>query len=238
MMNALDWSAMLLRYDGWRWLADSQSLLCPASSLLPLAQIEHVKGQPIRARFIADSGTCDSCELRPACITSDDPLYRKDVRLCIPPRLAAPLREMWLKAREQNPPTPPLPTRSPRQQRHASRRIKPLVWFPSSNCAEQTPLVVSPPTLLPAALRKQNRAACRSLEIEIIVDLGPLAERPSPVLASSPAKRQRRRLTWPERLRFNELRPASSVDLRLYGLAEAIVRRLLPSDSSLTQRAA
>ena len=198
MMNALDWSAMLLRYDGWRWLAESQSLLCPASSLLTLAQIEHVMGQPIRARFIADSGTCDSCERRPACITSVDPLYRKDVRLCIPPPLAAPLREIWLRAREQKQPTAQ-PHAKPRKPPRHTAQMKPLVWFPLPTSAEQTPLVVAPPILLPAALRKQTHVTCRSLEIEIIVDLGPLAERPSPVLATSPAKRQRRRLSWSER---------------------------------------
>lgn len=236
MMNALDWSAMLLRYDGWRWLTESQSLLCPAAHVLPLAQIEHVKGQPIRARFVANSGTCDSCELRPSCITSVDPLYKKDVRLCIPPPLAAPLREMWLRAREQKPSKPELHAKPQKTPRHTAR-MKPLVWFPLPTAAEQTPLVVAPPILLPATLRKQNRATCSSLEIEIIVAFGPPVDRPSPVLATSPTQRQRRRLTWPERLRFNELRSGSTVELRLYGLHAAAVRRLLP-DAPSTANAA
>lgn len=241
MLNVVDWQSVLRHLDDWSFVADAQSLLCPAKKSVPLARIEHVQGQPIRARFQADSGLCDSCELRPTCIKSVYPLYRKEVRVLVPPPHAEPLLEMWLKAtQDQTPQTSSSPTsgfQSIKQPRHSSRQ-KTLLWVSLQPLTEQISLVVAPPLLLPAELRKQNRKACRSLEIEITVKVPPVPDRPSPVLAGSAAERQKRRQTWPERLRFNELRPGSKVHVRLSGLIAAVRQKLLPTAPKVSSKAA
>lgn len=245
MLNLVDWQHALRHLDDWSYVANTQSLLCPARNSVPLARIEHVQGQPIRARFQADSGLCDSCQIRPTCIKSLHPLYRKEVRVSVPPPHAGPLRELWLKATHSHAqiqtPTKPIHTSSTLRPTENARNATPkktLLWFPLQPPTEQILLEVAPPRLLPAELRKQTRAAARSLEIEIIVDHAPAPEKPSPMLAGSPGERQKRRQTWPERLRFNKLRPGSSVQIRLSGLNSVVMQKLLPTVATAPAKAA
>jgi hypothetical protein len=233
LLNAVAWEQVLEKHDGWSWDAAQGALRCPAKAPLPLVRIEQVKNLPIRARFQAEWGGCDRCELRSACFDSNDLHYRKDVRLPIPAPYAEPLREMSLRGqRPTGASTAPKRRASAIGEAPMPRpiwRIKPLSWQPTSLPPQRPPLEVASPTLLPAELRKITRQAARRIEIHVAVDLPPTRPRLSPVLAPSTARRQQRRLTWTERLSWNKLPEGSGVEIRLLGAA-AVKQLLAPSE--------
>ena len=232
-LDALDWTNILGEHDGWMWLGHKGGLQCPSTALLPLLRVEQIKGELIRARFQADSGTCDSCEHRPSCIRSGNPHYRKDVRLSIPSPHAEPLRAMWssLCRAERNRTSASKRRLSARRRRRPprpNRRLKSLSWRPPDLLPHDPPkLAVAPPFLLPAQLRKVSRGVTRPIVADVHLDLPPRRPKPSPVLALSVADRQKRRLTWDERLRWNELPEGACIEIRLFGSRD--IRQLLPT---------
>lgn len=221
-MDAVDWATVLQNHEGWTWSAPQVGLQCPARVVLPLVRIEHVKGQRIRARFQAPGGACGPCQFRESCVRSDDPHYRKDVRLPLPASYAESLRALWLS-------TPEMVRRAPRTRRSPSSpkgptltqrvtwRVKPLSWEPPQLDAARPPFAVVPPTLLPAELRKITRHTMHRVHVELRLEGLAGGLRPSPVLAASAAERQKRRLSWDARLRWNALPSGASIELRLLG---------------------
>jgi hypothetical protein len=238
-LDELDWEQLLHRYDDWQWLADKGSLRCPAEALLQLMRVEETKGAGIRARFKADSGTCDDCSRRHRCIGSDDPHYRKDVRLLLPLPSAKKLREMWLQVPKRR----RWLARSPEESSTRSRsrpiwRKKPLSWRPPNPSVTAPRFSVMPPALLPAELRRMTRATIRPIEVHVRFEL-PEIRPPKPlVLAYSAAERQNRRLSWVERLRWNDLPEGSSVQIRLLGAGPAEGMLTHKPNSSESRRSA
>ena len=237
-MDGVDWKRVLEKHDGWSWVKDAGGLRCPGAALLPLVRVEQVKGTPVRARFQAIVGTCDLCTHRSACVRSDDAHYRKDVRLPIPPPADQVLRALWLSTRgtvqvasqRRTSWGPNRPSRS-----GAIWRTMPLRCRPPDLPHERPPLAVAPPILLPAALRKVIRSALDGMRIEVVVTSGLAIAKPCPVLALTVSERQKRRLTWAERLRWNQLPSGARVEIRLLG-AERL-RPLLEPVTSVAKSA-
>ena len=216
-LDALDWGPILERHSGWRWSGQQGGLHCPGRTVLPLIRIEHMKDGRTRARFQALGGVCGSCDQRDGCVRSKDPLYRKDVRLSLPPAHAVSLREKWLSiSLPQRRVSPKGSAAGPPSPNRPIWRLKQLGWEPPAIASERSPLAITPPALLPAELRRATRAAIQSTEAHVRVQLAP-SHAPHRALAQSAAKRQQRRLSWDERLRWNALPAGSSVELALYG---------------------
>lgn len=239
MLNAADWERILDKHNGWKWTPQSSGLRCPAGKLLPFVRMEKNVIR-IRARFQARWGTCDLCALRRECIKSKDPHYRKDVRITIPPPHAEPLRAMWLrfasKLRSSNSKFARKTAAAFRRENRLRKiwRVKPLLWQPPEEPDVQSTFVVAPPLLLPAELRKICRSAARRIEVHVSITPPPSRPRQSAVLAYSSAERQKRRLSWDERLRWNALPDDAGVKIRFLG-AGAIQHLLTspPDDAEL-----
>lgn len=221
----LDWESLLKDRPGWRWDAGQVSLRCPADALVPLTGLDTVRGRGTRMRFIAAWGTCDCCERRQGCINSPDPQYRKIIRQLVPPEQVEQLRELWSRTKKR--------TKRGRRFGRASRgeassvnphisrpiwRLKPLSWIPLEKEGDSEPcLTVTPPLLLPAELRKTVRRVVNDLVVRVQISLPPeFSQRPR-VVATSSAERQHRRLTWRDRMRWNELPDSARVSVRLDG---------------------
>jgi hypothetical protein len=210
---------------------EAVALRCPGDALLPLIRVEQTKGKPVRARFLASTGTCDSCAERGACIRSDDPHYRKDVRLPIPPPAGPVLRTMWLSTRGRR-----AALAQHRGYSHAKQptraiwRTMPLRCRPPELPQNRPQLAVAPPILVPAALRRIACSAVGCMRIDVAVTPGLAIVKPSPVLALTASERQKRRLTWVERLQWNQLPRGARVEIRLLGAA-----RLRPFLESVTK---
>jgi len=236
-LAAVDWERALDNRPGWTWDAQKESLKCPFDVLLPLTRIEQVRGRPIRARFLAEVGTCDSCEFRGSCIHSYDPHYRKEMRIPIPPPDAELLSSLWkqcAQARTKEVASKRRNSRCVRAPSHrAIWRTKQLAWQPPELPKTRPSLSVAHPVLLPAELRKMSRDVTRPIEIHVNVKLPPNHTNPSPVLAFSPAERQHLRLSWEERLRWNELPDDAHVVVRFMG-AHSIQRLLAMSPRPAT----
>jgi hypothetical protein len=230
-LDEVDWERVLDKHGDWEWTAELGGLLCPADALLPFVRVENV-GSRIRARFKADWGTCDSCEFRRTCTRSDDPQYRKDVRLTIPSPHAEPLLAIWSNAASE---LRTSKSRSKRQynartrwrQRSPIWRIKPLSWQPPDEPLARSMFAVAPPMLLPAELRKISRRITRRIEVHVSIEPPAAQPKLSPVLAYSAAERQKRRLSWEERLRWNALPEDARVETQLLG-AGAVEHLLTP----------
>jgi len=221
-LDQLDWEQMLHKHDSWQWLPGDGSLRCKAKALLPLLRIGDTKSGGIRVRFRAEWGTCDGCKLRHDCNQSADPHYRRDVQLSLPSPFAKQLREMWLSIAPK--PRRGRPRRSLAKSSIKSSvksrpvwRKKPLSWRPPDPPTIEPRLTITPPTLLPAELRRITRVITRPIEIHVHLDLPEDRPRPSLVLAYSAAERQKRRLSWKDRLRWNQLPPDAKVEIRMLG---------------------
>lgn len=222
-LDALDWAELLKDRPGWSWDACSCSLLCPADATIPFARIEP-HGMTTRARFVAAPGTCDGCPVRSGCIRSGDPRYRKDIRQPVPEGAADELRKLWAaqalgayEVRSGAPRAHPRGSIGPRQHGRLTPRLKPLSWSPPTHREHESRLQVAGPTLLPAELRKTILCVSRLVDVHVRVEMPEDPPKPSPVLATNAARRQHRRLTWGERLRWNELPDDATVALRFDG---------------------
>jgi hypothetical protein len=216
MLDKADWKAILRQHDGWAWLPEKGGLICPAQALLPLVHIEQSKDRGIRTRFKSSFGTCDNCHLRSDCTSSLNPRYQKIVRLPLPSHIAETALVLWsslIKARQEAKKDSKHPSR-PAGQQGATWRRKLLEWQPPTQPSRTPIYEVAPPTLLPAHLRKLLGRTTGRLDIEVRVELQPQRPRLSPVLAWNVADRQRRRLSWAERLQWNELPEGSRVEIR------------------------
>lgn len=230
-LDAINWEPVLDRHEGWKWLAHKGGLRCPNEAVLPFVRVEKV-GHRIRARFIANLGTCDSCKLRQTCSRSNDPHYRRDIRLTIPSPHAEPLRLEWLASRTAQPVIKRRRKSNAEAQRKRGKpiwRIKPLLWRPPETPQQRASFAVGSPVLLPATLRKMTRSAAQAVEVQVAVEQPPDPPKPSLVLALSPAERQKRRLSWEQRLRWNELPDRSHILVRFLG--EPILNQILSSST-------
>jgi Transposase DDE domain len=236
VFNTLDWKQLLDKHDGWSWSAADGALRCPAKARLPLVRVEQVKGHPIRARFQADGGICGECARRSVCIESNDPYYRKDVRFGIPSPQAEILRELSLRGAHPTHASRPLRAARVTSQEDTT---EPMLWQPPELPPQRAALAMAPPCLLPAALRKLSRRVTDSTEVHVAVVLPSLRPRPCPVLACSVAVRQQRRLTWSERLRWNQLPKDCSVEIQMFGskLVEQLLATAADSATTLAQTA-
>jgi hypothetical protein len=235
-LDKLEWESILHKHEGWQWIASEGALRCPAQTLLPFMRIEVVTGRRNRACFKAPPGVCDRCELRQSCTQSVDPQYRMDIRLPIPSPHDETLREMSQQVADSQRQARTIETaarrhraRARRSQRRAIWRIKPLSWQPPQLPTLRPALAIAPPLLLPAELRKAVRKAPRHMAVHIRVALPRNQTQPSPVMAASVADRQHRRLSWDERLRWNELPDDARVEVQLF--APRAMRQLLAASA-------
>jgi hypothetical protein len=239
-LNEVDWKPALINHEGWAWAAHKGGLRCPAKAVLPLVRVGEVKGQAVRVQFQAHPGTCNSCSLRQACIRSDDPHYRKDLRLLVPSSQADSIRAQWMAIpyAEQGSRVASKRSscaRNPRPQPRPIWRVKSLEWQPPSPLPERPRLAVAPAILIVAGLRSLTRATIRPIQVHVQVDTPPARPKPCPVLAPTAAVRQRRRLSWDDRLRWNHLPDDARVEIRLLGVGP--LRGLLASVTSAAKLA-
>jgi len=220
--NEADWKRFLIHHEGWAWAAHKGGLLCPAKAVLPLVRVGEAKGQAVRVQFLAHPGACDVCTRRQACIRSDDPHYRKDLRLLVPSSQADSIRADWMaipyaERGARSAPKPSSPARAPRPQPRAVWRLKSLQWQPPNPGPMPRCLAVAFAILLVAELRGLARDTIGPIEVQVDVELPPDRPKPCRVLAPTAAKRQRRRLSWDDRLAWNRLPDDAKVEIRFLG---------------------
>lgn len=221
-LGRLDWADLLEDRAGWSWSPKTGGLLCPAGSLSPLRAVT-IRGldRTRTLRFLTASDACGDCALRSGCTASKSKVYRKEVAVVVPTRLAYALHALHAKSKGQEAPPPPRPTppRKRQRRRPLATGPKPLqVPVPERLSAPKSMLQTwrrldgetqegknsfRPPVLLPARLRQGFSLACRGIEVHVKVR-APHRQKRITVFAMTACDRQHRRLTWAQRHRWNE----------------------------------
>jgi hypothetical protein len=219
-VNRLDVGTLLAHLPGWSWMAEHEALRCANHTLLPLSSVGK-KNDKIHLRFFAPAAACGSCEKRHRCMRSDNPNVGKDIRLAVPDAVAESIHERWLdiplaqrpRARSRPAHLTRAPIRSPHPR--ASRRTKRLDRSPPPLPATRPELGLAAPTLMPAELRKATRRASQHVEIRVRLSTSNASTQLHPAIAPTAARRQKRRLSWADRLRWNALPDDSSVRIEM-----------------------
>lgn len=192
VQDALPWAAVPDARPEWSWDSESQRLRCPENMPLHLSTVQAYDEERLRVQYRGPVNGCSSCERRTACFPSAIVTraklvnfhVRRDILPDVTPGSAAD------------------PAEDPTDA--DADRLKAL-----QSC-EQPRFAVLPACFLPAEARHTFRNALRGTQVEIRVD-APIPHPRSPVVATGPARRQHRRLTWTERLGRNAIRPGTEV---------------------------
>ena len=234
----LDWTKLMAPHDGWSWDFESSALLCPAGKPAKLAGVKFPTSMGCgTVRFLASLTDCKTCLIRSGCTDSKAQQYRKEKAITIPISQAKEIGKRCSMTRA----TPDNPARKPNPvaiNAHATNRAS--QWTLPAVEAGLALLAVAYAVLLPAALRRLFIHACRHTDVHIDV-VPPLDDKPCLVYAPTDAKRQRRRLTWPENILRNAISPNTSVVIqmavgdpsaqRLFGVSRAANGSVTTSNS-------
>jgi len=200
--TGVDWSTVLNMPPQWQW-TPGYGLECAAGYQMHLKQIR--KGRLV---FRAPAGACLNCPIRKLCTNSTQPRYRRELRVRVDPAIATEakaLKQQRFKAS------------TPRQaeNRQATVTDDRSDWKPAL-AVEPGTFESAGPFLVPSELRHDFRRM--STFVEVFVDVACPSRLPAPrLVAPTPARRQRRRLTWMERDAWNALPPSARVRIKFDG---------------------
>lgn len=199
----LDWERALENYPDFKRIGDS-GVTCPAKHTLRLHSRKDRGKRGISLVFRAKTSQCRVCPLRDRCTTSQDPDFKRQIRLHLRPLDSV---------------TPPAAAKT-----EAPRRAPP-VWPPKA-CATAHH-AVRPPQLIPAKLRALTVFLLALVETHVRVTVPTQSFEIAPYLAKDAARRQRRRYTYAERRAMLELDAAAHVriEFREAGRARGLLER-------------
>lgn len=219
VLAEVPWDEKLASREGWTWDVDARVLRCPTGQATTLTHVKPDKGSRSRQiMFRVPGRTCWNCPGRESCLSSAKPDQTKVVTLAVPSalaeRIAAQLPAVVFTRRQQHSveamARPPRPGRPPRQIIGAPLAIQAAPDSPPG------PHQVSHAHFLPAAARHTLRRAFDTVDFQ--VDLRRAVVPPEhPFLATTPDKRQHRRATWTQRLRWYALPEGSAVRVTVHG---------------------
>ncbi len=205
----VDWSSVLS--SEWRW-EPGHGLRCPAGNQMHLKRV-----RDDALVFRAAQGSCLGCPLRSQCTNSTLQRYRRELQVKAVPGIEAEIRSLKRRGLKS---TSPRPSTQGKVVETTDR------WNPPS-AVEVGRFEVAGPYLIPSALRHDFRRAAM-LEATVKVSCPPRKSAPR-LIALTPARRQRRRLTWDERNAWNALPDEAVVRLAFAGWSQADVGSVLVS---------
>jgi len=222
-LRELDWQHLLRQREGWSFDFDQGVLCCPDGTATWLTTVSlEITRITSKLIFRAPAGSCSQCPRRPGCLSSIKVDTPKMITFHVP-RATGELLSALLE-----------PVRLARRcKRSLAATQRPLPSGRARSVPVGTPLDVdfevgkaapgraeiSVAPFLPAAARRAFRVAVEPLMVRVRVTT-PLVDPPHPYLANSPAKRQRRRATWAERLAWYALPEGSQVRVVVHGGAD------------------
>ena len=228
LLKQLPWDEITAGLEpNWERADSPGALRCPAGALLPARAITAPRhGRAPRVEFLASLSSCRSCSPEFRCIDAVATGSAKKITRAIDPALADALHPLLSnkevkRARRDSDRGQPLPS-----QTTSSTNAAPSTLIARNDHGRAGPYASVPPLLLPAQLRRIAKDALKSFDVRIEITTPPCEPR-HPVLASSAAERQHRRLTWQQRHARNALAPRASVTVHLIG-DEDVVKRHLP----------
>ncbi len=204
-LDLRDWSAWTARHPGWRWLV-GHGVLCAQQKLLAPIRIRLRAHKPPTLRLRARQTDCMACPQRDPCFAGAAPERpRREIHVGI--ATLASVRSGAFRAMQKSlDKKPRSPVARPKPQHVPTRQL----WQPP------TPVVAGPwatrtPRIVPTVFRQGVYLAVRDARVDVEIVGDRLQQTPPAWLARSSGSRQRRRLTWSERLARNALAAGARV---------------------------
>lgn len=207
----LDWDLLLEWDEHWAW--SSSGLRCPAGRTTPLKMVR-IRGGCHGLVFRARREMCTNCSMRAYCTNSVKPSYRKELHIAVDREVGEEISLLH-------------------------RQSLPSILFDHTECApvdsvgleppsdvDPGPMEIAGPHLVPSALRRGFRKRCSRL-MALVLAIVPPPDVKSPFFAANSGERQRRRLTWAEREKWNQLPPEARVEVSLLGVTKKEATQLL-----------
>ena len=193
----IPWNEKLRYRENWSWNSTVGTVQCPGGHLLQLKSIIDRASGEKTYRFRASGSMCKSCAPCAGCSAPRPKGYRREVDVQLTGEEAA-------KA-----------PRSPKIQPPRAPARTPAIWTPPGPTPQPSVTPPRPPQLLLSEIRHFLPGLCLVAQVEIHIEPGYVAPKPSRFLALSPGVRQRRRKTWPQRRRWNALPDDAVVRIRI-----------------------
>ncbi len=202
MLSDLDWNHMLRKRPTWRFEPDKGVLRCPDGQAAKLScMVRNISRKNHRLIFKTPLVICRRCPIRASCLASTNVDLPKNLSVAVPKvvgdEIAVQLKKVQAARRVERSlreHSRPLPSGRPRKPPVG----QPLVVRPPPAAERPGEWQIANAQFRPAAARAAFRTACRDIVVHVTVNRSP-ADSPHPYLATTPAQRQHRRMTWLER---------------------------------------
>ncbi len=201
-------------WPGWSFEPHMGVPICPAHKPLRLHQVRAVTCDSVEIRFRTRRSDCNACPLRGDCTRSSSAKYRKElaIRVAAPPDILEIARCSQLRGRAA--------TSTHSNEGYSQRVMARLPTLPPRVAPPEPQflagsLAVRGPVLLALCLAKHFRDHTRDALIHIDAQIAPAKPKPPNYYVTGAADRQRRRQTWEQRNRWNELPEGSTVTIKI-----------------------
>lgn len=190
-LELIPWEGILgnkIRKD-WKW-ETGKGLCCPAGNLIPLKRVDRKMS---KIYFQAKLGTCGNCDMRSSCSKSTQQAFCREFTF----QIDRPLAKEIIALKRQR-----LPSINPGPSAFYFKDIKTPATWSEPFATESGPFSIAGPFLVPSELRHKAKDFDLLFEVKVTGSNTPPIPR-NPFIAKTAARRQRRRLTWAERLNWN-----------------------------------
>jgi len=207
------------RHDGWPYIT------CPHGHFLkPRRPGNHASNTNPRLFFQISATVCDSCSLGEKCPVGSTSNRR--VSTTISPKQAQRVDDAIVHLRQEldkdcartatestSPPDGSVrPPSQPGRQKH--KKGFSMLWQPLPSATNPPLFAMQTPLFMAAEARKATREQFIGLEIHVSSHVPKHPAGPT-LVAQTPAQKQRRRKTWPERLSYNDLPDGAKANTRV-----------------------
>lgn len=206
-----NWAAVEARHPGWKWLPD-QGLSCPVGKLVWPGRLRAQTGGTPMLIFRTFRSDCATCPQETQC-------YGGGPRQSWPREVAIGVAGLDITQADL--------ARPVSKVRLASIAVPIVVTaatWQTPTPLPAGPLKAQPPRLVPSVFRAGLLQAVVGATAHVTVHGDEPPERVPQWRATTPARRQRRRLTWTERLARNALGPEAQVSASISALDPWLVR--------------
>lgn len=194
LVGALSKRLFLPHRPNWSWRHD-QGLVCPNGEVLyPYVLEESACQSKLKVRFRAGLKVCRSCPIRSTCTTSRKMTFRKETEWTLQRKDDPQAYQSLLDAHDKSQPKPVKLEPAPRPA--LPEKIHRLSKGPDS---------VRQPQVNPSYFRRSWLEAMADIRVSVDLWQPDDDAETAPWLVLTPAQRQRRRLTWTQRKKRNQL---------------------------------
>lgn len=175
LLPFLNWNQELTNHSGWLWNADAGHLQCPTGKATRLRRVRNFETTAELAFRVREGAACTSCSLRPACTSSTNPRFVKELTL----RITATALQNAANAKDSG--TPTVMIAQPPADESADTSLP----------AVPGPLEFQCPSIVPSLYRSAARRLTKGLRASVRATESP--DNPDLAVSANAVRQHRRR---------------------------------------------